>query len=334
MHAAEFAHKLESGRIECRLCPHRCKIGEGQTGLCKARGVVHGDLQALTYGILSSAHLDPIEKKPLYHFLPGSGIFSIGGWGCNFGCSFCQNWSISQEAHLESSREFRVEDVVRSAQSEGSIGLAYTYNEPLIAFEFVRDCARLARERGLRNVLVTNGYVESDPAAELLPLVDALNIDIKSMNDGFYRQQCRGSLAPVLAFAEQSVRAGCLVEITNLVIPGLNDRDEEVEELAVWVKEHLGPAVPLHLSAYRPEYKLDAPPTPPQALEHAFDLCSRHLPYVYMGNVASAKGCDTRCPACSALLVARRGYSVEVVGLGHGACVQCGRKADFAMPDR
>jgi pyruvate formate lyase activating enzyme len=330
MKKAEYWHRREDGKTQCDLCPHGCVIAEGKSGTCKVRGTVGGELKALGYGLVSSAGLDPIEKKPLYHFLPGADIFSIGGWGCNLGCSFCQNWTISQQFGQDRDA-YTPEWIVRKAAASGSMGIAYTYNEPVVGFEFVRDCSVLARQAGLLNVLVTNGYVRKEPAAELLPLVDATNIDIKSMDDAFYRKQCGATLRPVLDFARQAVQAGVHVEITNLVIPGLNDDDHHFELLAQWMRTHLGETVPLHLSAYHPQYKLDVSPTSPAALQKAHALARKTLLYVYMGNVSTRSGQDTTCPGCGRLLVERRGYATAIKGIDHGRCAGCGRKADFLL---
>lgn len=327
---ALFWQPAAAGKIQCELCPHRCLIGQGQTGRCGVRAAANGALEARGYGLLSGVHSDPIEKKPLYHFHPGRPIFSVGGWGCNFACAFCQNWNISQQVDFNAGRATPAE-LARAARDADSIGIAYTYNEPLINVEFVRDCAELARGEGLANVLVTNGYVEEKPAAWLLPLVDALNIDIKSMDEKFYREQCRGRLAPVLRFARQAAAAGCHVEITNLLIPGLNDGEEQVGRLSRWMAENLGPATPLHLSAYRPEYKMSLPPTPLASLERAHARCREDLHYVYMGNARTADGQNTYCPQCKALLVGRNGYDVRITGVKNGACAKCGRKVDIAL---
>lgn len=326
-HPAEYAFCREDGRIECRLCPHHCVLRDGQAGICHVRVARAGALVAAGYGHISSAHVDPMEKKPLYHFHPGEPIFSLGGWGCNFGCTFCQNWSISQAAELEGVPHTAAE-TVRGALGSGCRWVAYTYNEPLVGFEFVRDCSRLVREAGAGNVLVTNGFVEEAPAAELLPLTDALNVDIKSMDEPFYRRQCRGRLAPVLRFCRQASAAGCHVEITNLIIPTLNDSAALVEQLAVWIRDNLGPGTPLHLSAYHPDYRAVIEPTPPESLLQAHDLCRRHLTYVYLGNVRTARGQDTVCPGCGNTWITRRGYAVTVAGLRDGACAKCGRKSD------
>ena len=330
MKTAAFWHREESGTIHCELCPHHCKLKEGQTGLCGVRTVEGGELKAAAYGLISSAHVDPIEKKPLYHFYPGTEIFSIGGWGCNFACAFCQNWTISQRV-VPSSTRYEPTRVIEEATGSGCPAIAYTYNEPLVGLEFVLDCARLAKEAGLANVLVTNGYVEPGPAAQILPLTAALNVDIKSTQEDFYRQQCRGRLAPVLAFCRQAVAAGCHVEITNLVIPTLNDAPAQFEELAEWIRDNLGEKTPLHLSAYRPEYKLEIAPTPPELLVKAYETCRAVLPYVYMGNVATKGGQNTACPGCGHEWIVRRGYRTSVRGLKGGACGQCGRAADVIL---
>jgi pyruvate formate lyase activating enzyme len=327
---AEHWLRREDGRIECRLCPHHCVLRDGQAGLCQVRAARGAVLVAAGYGHISSAHIDPIEKKPLYHFHPGAPIFSLGGWGCNFACAFCQNWSISQETRLQG-EILSPADTVNQALQSGCRLLAYTYNEPLVGFEFVRDCSRLAREAGAKNVLVTNGYVETAPAAELLPLIDALNVDIKSMDDAFYRKQCRGTVAPVLAFCRQAARAGCHIEITNLVIPTLNDTEEQVERLAGWIAENLGALTPLHLSAYHPDYRSRVEATPVETLERAFEICGRHLKYVYLGNVRGGRGQDTACPGCGRTLITRSGYRTTVQALRGGACGHCGRKADVVV---
>lgn len=292
-----------------------------------------GRLVALGYGRVASAHLDPMEKKPLYHFYPGQPVFSIGGWGCSFSCSFCQNWSLSQQGPPRDGGEVHGPDaIIATADAHGANTIAYTYNEPLVNFEFVRDCAALAREQGLRNVLVTNGYINPEPAADLLPLIDALNVDIKCMDDDFYERQCGGTVQPVLDFCVQARRAGCHLEITNLLIPNLTDQTDQVEELAVWIREHLGEATPLHVSGYRPEYRLRTPATPRATLDRAWGTASAVLPYVYLGNVISDRGSSTHCPRCKAELIRRSGYAIQAVGLDEKAvCRGCGRRAEVIL---
>jgi len=330
MKEAIFWHLAESGKIGCELCPHHCRIADGNRGICGVRLARGGKFFAAGYGIVSSAHTDPVEKKPLYHFYPGKSIFSIGGWGCNFKCFFCQNWTISQQAEMGSS-VIPPEKIMASAQQEKAIGIAYTYNEPLINIEYVADCAHLVREAGMVNVLVTNGYIEGKAAEFILPLIDALNVDIKSMDEEFYKKQCFGSLQPVLEFCKQAVAAGCHVEITNLIIPGLNDSDDQIKKLAEWIFANLGENTPLHLSAYHPEFKMDLPPTPPETLERAWRLCHAVLPYVYIGNVFSDFGQNTLCPQCGAELILRQGYRSRIVGLTGKNCAKCGRRADIIV---
>jgi pyruvate formate lyase activating enzyme len=330
MKEAMYWQKLSDEAGQCVLCPHMCRIREGRAGLCRSRAFYEGRLTALGYGRMSSMHVDPMEKKPLYHFHPGSPVFSIGGWGCNFSCVFCQNASISQQGPERQGGDTHTpEQVMDMAAQQGCVAVAYTYNEPLVNFEFVLDCARLAREKGMINVLVTNGYVNPGPAAELLPLVDAMNVDIKCIEDDFYARQCHGSLQPVLDFCVQARAAGSHIEITNLVIPNLNDQAEQIAELAAWVKQNLGEKTPLHLSAYRPEYRLRTPATPRAIMDRAYAAAAAILPYVYLGNMLADHGSSTRCPECKAILIRRSGFTIQKAGLNEaGACRQCGRPAD------
>lgn len=284
MKRALFWKSLGNGKVSCELCPNRCVLSDGQVGICHVRSARDGLLEALSYGHVSSAAIDPIEKKPLYHFLPGSKIFSVGGWGCNFSCKFCQNWEISQR-FMESSQTVTAEELVQQAVDSATGAIAYTYNEPFVNYEFVYDCARLARNKGLKNVLVTNGYIMPDPAGQLLPYIDALNIDIKSFDTEFYVDHCCGGLAPVLSFAKQAKVAGCHVEITNLIIPECNDGDDVISALAEWVADNLGRDTVLHLSAYFPRYKLNIEQTSYELLAHAKELALKKLDNVYLGNV-------------------------------------------------
>jgi len=314
------------GKVECELCPHRCVIEEGRTGICRVRRNEGGRLQSLIYGEVASIAMDPIEKKPLYHFFPGRNILSAGTNGCNFRCSFCQNWQISQQEVAR--RKIEPAALVATARREGSIGVAFTYNEPLIWHEFVLDVATLTREAGMVNVLVTNGYVNPEPLDGLLPLVDALNIDVKSMRPEFYRKHCGGSLEPVLETC-RTAGAKTHVELTNLVIPGENDSPEDFEKLRDWIADNMGGNTPLHLSAYTPRHKFTAPPTPVETLLKAHGICREKLDYVYLGNVMTAEGRDTLCRNCGALLVERRGYHTRITGLTEGRCAKCGSENNF-----
>jgi len=319
--SAAWWRPLPNGQAACDLCPVGCRLRPGQTGPCGTRANRGGDMVPLHYGRIVSAAVDPMEKKPLYHFHPGEPILSVAAPGCNLHCAFCQNWSISQ-AHDAPTRAAGPEEVVALARREESVGIAYTYSEPLVWFEFVRDTARLARAAGLVNVAVTNGYLCAEPLAELLPLLDAMNIDLKSMDDRFYRKVCRAQLAPVLAAIRQAHAAGVHVELTNLVIPGHNDAPEQIDRLVEFVAG-VDPEIPLHFSAYHPAWKLDAPPTPRATLERAHGQASRRLKYVYLGNTASGLGRDTACPACGHVVIARRAFGARV-DLRDGACRACG----------
>lgn len=320
----------EGGVVRCRLCPHECRIAPGKTGICGQRENRDGVLYSRIYARATTAALDPIEKKPLYHFMPGSDVLSLGTVGCNFKCPFCQNWSISQvEAETE---ELLPEAAVGLALRKRAAGLAYTYNEPVIWLEYVIDTARLARERGLVNVAVTNGFVNEEPFAEALTCLDALNIDVKSFDEEFYRELCKGRLAPVLARAEQAKRAGAHVEITYLIIPGHNDRSALYEALAEWMAEKLGPETPLHFSAHFPRYRLKAPATGIDTLFGARDAALKHLKYVYLGNVSVAEGSGTPCRECDATLVTRSGYDIDSSGLNaEGQCAKCGAAGPLVL---
>lgn len=283
MKEALYYKKEASGRVRCRLCPHGCLIAEGKRGLCWGRVNRGGMLFSEIYGKTTSIALDPIEKKPLYHYHPGEKILSLGTNGCNFFCPWCQNWMISQDRGQEAA-DITVGQVIGRAKNLGSFGIAYTYNEPFIWFEFVLDCCKAARQEGLENVFVTNGYVNAEPLREILPFIGAANIDIKSIEEEFYRDRCRGRLEPVLA-TSRIIKERAHVEITNLIIPTLNDAPELIKKLADWVADNLGADTPLHFSRYFPCYKTDIEPTPRAALERAKEIAEKRLKYVYLGNV-------------------------------------------------
>lgn len=323
---ARFYEKLDDGKVRCVLCPRRCVIADGKRGFCGIRKNQGGTLFATTYGRVSSIALDPIEKKPLFHFHPGSHILSLGGAGCSFRCEFCQNWHLLAEDVAQ--KPLPVEKAVELAQRENSTGIAYTYNEPYVAFEYVHDTARAAKEAGLKNVLVTNGYYMPEPFEQLAPFIDAMNIDLKSMREEFYKQYVHGELAPVQRTIEAAVNRGILVELTSLLIPGLNDSEEELRDLVDYVAS-LSPEIPLHFSRYHPAFNLNLPPTPAQSLQRAREIAERKLKYVYLGNVVGMDGSDTKCPECGALLVQRLGYSVAVAQLQGASCGACGAELNF-----
>lgn len=315
--------RLGEGEVKCLLCPRECRLKEGATGVCRTRRNVGGRLVYLYYGACSSIALDPIEKKPLYHFHPGSTILSLGSLGCNLKCSFCQNWEIAQsETETEELTPEEVAGLARERAGEGCVGVAYTYNEPLVGFEFVVDAARAVRRAGLKNVLVTNGEINPEPLEELLPYIDALNIDVKGFTEEFYRELCRGQLAPVLRTVELAA-ARAHVELTNLLIPTWNDSPAEIGALVEWVAERLGEDVPLHFSRYFPQYRLDLPPTSLETLQTAAALARRRLHYVYVGNAPELGWSDTLCPECGTTVIRRRGYRVQSALSGR-TCPVCG----------
>lgn len=326
---AAYWHALPTGQTACTLCPVGCRLRPGRTGPCGSRANRGGVMTLLNYGAIVSAAVDPIEKKPLYHFHPGRPILSVAAPGCNLHCLFCQNWSISQKSDVPT-RQAAPEELVEAARRAGSVGIAFTYSEPLVWFEFVRDTAKLARAAGLRNVLVTNGYLNAEPLDELLPWIDAANVDLKSMDEGFYRKVCKAALAPVLAAIRRFHAAGVHLELTNLLIPGHNDRDEQIQALVDFVAA-LDPGIPLHFSAYHPAYKLQAPPTPPQTLLRARDLALAKLRWVYLGNLDLPQGRDTLCPDCGTAWVRRAGFAAEVFLAGEPRCPGCGRRAPIVM---
>ncbi|WP_277997655.1 AmmeMemoRadiSam system radical SAM enzyme [Thermanaeromonas sp. C210] len=327
---AKYYVKLDEDRVECRLCPHTCILAPGRRGLCRVRENREGRLYSRNYGLCSSLAVDPIEKKPLYHFHPGRLILSVGTVGCNFACQFCQNWEI---AHGEPEVvPLTPEVLVEKARDLDTVGIAYTYSEPVVWFEFVLDTAGLARERGLKNVLVTNGFIRPEPLRELLPVIDALNIDVKGYNKEFYRRVIRGDYEPVLQTARLAREAGCHIELTTLLVTGMNDDLGELEELVKRIRDELGESTPLHFSRYFPHYKLHLPPTPRETMERAWEMARARLHYVYLGNIEHPRASNTYCPRCGSLVIRRRGYTVSPAGLtGEGACGRCGEKLAVIM---
>jgi len=286
MHEARYYTEKGEGRVLCNLCFHHCNLPEGGLGVCQARMNMGGTLYTLNYGLVSSIALDPIEKKPLKRFRPGSKILSVGSFGCNFRCSYCQNWSISQQR--PDTREVDPEELAAlaldySKADPGCIGVAYTYSEPLMWYEYVLDSVKKVREKGLVNVLVTNGYIEVEPLKELLPYLDAINLDIKSYTEDFYLNLCGGTLGHVLGNAKIMAQ-GSHLEVTTLLIPGYNSGKHEVESLAKFLAE-INPDIPLHLTRYFPNYKMDVPATSREVMGEAWEAARQYLNFVYLGNV-------------------------------------------------
>jgi len=320
MQTAAFWKEQPCDKVQCVLCPHNCIIPTGKSGICKVRLNLKGALYSLIYSETTGVGLDPIEKKPLYHFFPGSQILSLGTNGCNLSCSFCQNWQISQTGNSER-QKLTPDGAVRLARQESSIGIAYTYNEPFIWFEYVLETAKKAKEQGLKNVLVTNGFVNPEPLMELLPYVDAMNIDLKSINDRFYRQTCNGSLPPVKRTIE-TAQKHCHIELTNLLVPGKNDSEKDLLELTAYVST-LGKDIPLHFSRYFPLYKATEPATPVSTLQNAARIAKSKLNYVYLGNLEGEES-STHCPKCKEELIRRKGFLLETYHLSGSNCFKCG----------
>ncbi len=315
---AMYYEKRDDKIVKCKLCPHGCVIRDGDMGVCRVRENSGGTLISLNYGKIASFAYDPIEKKPLYHFYPGSKILSIGTYGCNLKCDFCQNWEISQKKSM--TMELEDEDILLMAKSRGSIGIAYTYNEPSISYEYVLHLCKLVKSRGLKNVLVTNGYINEEPLKELLPYVDAMNIDLKSIEDGFYRRICKGKLEPVMNTIKMAAKQ-VHVEITNLIIDGLNSSEDQIDRLAKWISK-IDDNIPLHLTKYFPAYRMNLPPTSYDTLMRAKKTAEKHLKYVYVGNVMGIDR-NTYCPSCSYEVV-NRSITGQITGIKDGKCSNCG----------
>jgi len=325
---ARYYEKLDEAKVHCHLCPHECLIADSRSGYCRVRRNDGGTLLATTYGKAAAVAMDPIEKKPLYHFHPGNRILSIGQACCTFRCTFCQNYHLMEPDIPQ--QDLPPEAAMDLARTHRSIGIAYTYNEPYAGFEYVLDTSRLARQAGMKNVLVTNGYYMPAPFEELAPLTDAMNIDLKSMSEEFYAAHVHGELAPVQRTIETALGAGIHVELTNLLITGLNDSPRDVTALVDYVAG-LGADIPLHFSRYHPAYKMTLPPTSLGSLDMAHEIARKRLDYVYLGNVVGMEGSDTTCPACGAVLVRRSGYATSVAALKGRTCGNCGAAVNFVV---
>jgi len=328
-HPAKYWHKLEDGRIQCDICPRDCKLREGQRGACFVRGVTEDAMVLTTYGRSSGFCIDPIEKKPLNHFYPGSSVFSFGTAGCNLACKFCQNWDISKSRDMDRLMDQATpEDIARAAKKHGSKSVAFTYNDPVVFFEYALDAADACHELDILTVAVTAGYMHDAPRREFYAKMDAANIDLKGFTDDFYVKLCGGHLQPVLdtlAYVHHETK--CWLEITTLLIPGHNDSDAEMKALSAWVEKELGPDVPLHFSAFHPDWKMaDVPPTPPSTLTRARRIAlDAGLHYVYTGNVHDVEGGTTYCLECSHAVVVRDWYDIRHYDLTpEGACPVCG----------
>lgn len=314
--------------VQCTLCPRMCAIAEGGRGACRVRANVGGAIRPLTYAKPCTVAVDPVEKKPLYHFLPGSEVLSLATVGCNLRCRFCQNWEISQGGP-EDVRTYDAapQQMVELAIERGCRSIACTYTDPVVYYEYALDCAVRAREAGILSVLVTAAYINPEPWRRLCAFTDAANIDLKAISDQFYRDICGAELQPVLNALVIAKECGVMVEVTNLVIPGLNDSDDDLQKLARWVKENLGAETPLHFSRFFPQYRMtEREPTPSATLRKARAIAEGEgLHFVYLGNITAGGGENTVCPGCGELLIERMGYRVRTNGIDAGCCPQCRR---------
>ena len=327
---AMLYEKLEGGVVHCFLCAHHCKIAPSKFGICSVRGNIGGMLKTLVYAEPIAIGVDPIEKKPLYHFLPGSVSYSIATVGCNFKCGFCQNWQISQadkKEDLGAGKEKMPEAVVREAKKYNCKSISYTYTEPTIFFEYALDCAKLARANGLKNNFVTNGFMTKEALEAIHPFLDAANVDLKSFSDDFYKNTCKARLEPVLDSIRLMRKLNIWVEVTTLVVPGLNDSDKELGQIAQFIAS-IGTEIPWHISRFHPDFRLtDAPATPLETLRKARDIgLACGLRYVYMGNVF--EGNDTYCYNCKSLLIQRQGFSITQNLVQEGKCPYCDSAID------
>ncbi len=323
-----YWHRLDDGRVQCDVCPRECKLHEGQRGLCFVRGCLGGQVVLTTYGRSSGFVIDPIEKKPLNHFLPGTPVFSFGTAGCNLACKFCQNWDMSKSREMDTLADAASpEAIARVAEETGCRSVAFTYNDPVIFLEYAIEVARACRERGLKTVAVTAGYVSPGAREDFFAHMDAVNVDLKGFTERFYHKICGGHLQPVLdTLVYLKHQTEVWFELTTLLIPGENDSPEEIDEMTRWVVEHLGPDVPMHFTAFHPDYKmLDHPPTPPETLLRACEIARNNgVHYAYTGNVHDKAGQSTWCPHCGGLVIERDWYQLGDWHLDpEGRCAHC-----------
>ncbi len=326
---AEFFKKIGEGLVQCFLCPKNCTIAPGRYGFCRARKNIDGTLYSLGYGLPCSVNVDPIEKKPFFHFLPGSKSFSIASAGCNFRCKFCQNWQISQFSPEQTKNvSLPPEEVVAAALRSGSQSIAYTYAEPISFFEYMKDTAKIARSRGLKNVVHTAAFVNPEPLQQLCPLLDAVNVDLKGFNPDYYRDICGGELLVVLNALKIIKKNGVWLEITNLIVPGYNDKPEEMKALCDWIVKNMGEETPVHFSRFYPTYQFaHLPPTPTATLEKAVSVARESgLKYVYIGNIPGHPAENTYCPKCGRILIKRSQFIVLENNIKGGKCPWCGEK--------
>lgn len=318
-------YKKEGDSIQCELCPHNCIIKQDKKGICGVRKNIKGKLFSLSYGKPCAMHVDAIEKKPLYHFLPNSKTYSIGTVGCNLNCDFCQNYQISRANPEDHDfQEVKPEQIVKLAINNKCNSISYTYTEPTIFYEYVLETAKLAKKKNIKNIIVSNGFINEKPLLELCKYIDAANIDLKSFNDGFYKKSCGAFLSPVLDSLKILKENKIWIEITNLVIPGLNDNPKDFEKMCKWINTELGKQTPLHLSRFYPYYKLNyIQPTSMQTLKKLSKIAKDYLDYVYIGNLLTDKESNTYCNHCQALLIEREGFNFLKNNIKGGTCKDC-----------
>lgn len=311
---AMFYESVGEGRVQCHLCARNCIITEGKVGACSVRKNIGGKLYSLIYGLASAVATDPVEKKPLYHFFPGSSVLSFGTVGCCFRCEYCQNWHISQvkPGDYDLRDLGRPESIPSRIRRDACDGVAFTYNEPTIWYEFAYDASKIVKEHGYYTIFVTNGYMNPEPLRKLAPYLDAMNIDLKCFRDELYMKMSKAHIQPVLDTLVLAKELGIHIEVTNLIVPEFNDDPNDLKNLSEWIVENLGPDVPIHFTRYHPDYHYDAPPTPLKTLIQAYETAKNAgLNYVYLGNIMKTEYENTRCPGCSTLLVKRRVFFVE-----------------------
>jgi pyruvate formate lyase activating enzyme len=331
LHEASLYETLPQEKVQCHLCAHRCTIAEGKRGVCYVRENINGRLFTSTYGNVISQHVDPIEKKPLYHFYPGTSAYSIATPGCNFRCQWCQNWEISQLPRLgETWRGTRrtVEDIIHATRSSDCSSIAYTYTEPTIFYEYAFDIAKEAKPKGISNVFVTNGYMTEEMLSTIHPYLDAANVDLKAFRDETYRKYVGARLQPILDSLKRMKDLGIWLEVTTLLIPDLNDDESELQDAANFIAQELGPETPWHISRFFPSYKMsDHPSTPQETLRKALEIGLKEgLYYIYLGNVGGMEGNDTKCPNCRRTVIRRSQFGVLTNNIGEGnLCPHCGR---------
>jgi len=327
-------YATEGDKVRCSLCPHSCLIADKKRGLCGVRENRGGKLYSLIYGLASSIHPDPIEKKPFFHFLPGTTSLSFGSIGCNLFCRHCQNYSISRARFGDlDMTEVTPEDVVKMAQATGAKSVSWTYNEPIIWHEFTTTASKAVHEAGLKTNYVTNGYIQGEPLRELKGVIDAMNIDVKAFTESFYKEICGGRLKPVMDSCELAVEMGIHVELTYLIIPTKNDADEEIRGFCKWVVDSLGGQIPVHFSAFHPDYKLtNVSRTPTGTLSKAYEVAKKSgIDFVYVGNVYVGDEDDTFCPKCGTRVVDRDGFWVRSTNLEGGRCGKCGAELNMVV---